>query len=125
MEIVLDCGDNTSNNCLFGDTVDEETIKEKKKELLKLLITARNLAEKGDEKEVKALLNSKKFNSLYNEIFLSNRTNKYDLLRNAINSMCYVIEGSENIRKQIIALIESGKKDSLRLIAEIEEELND
>lgn len=117
--------DNTCDNRLLGDTVDEEEIKKLKKELLRALILARKLAEQDKTKEALDIFNSDEFLTHYRALFPGNATNPFDKLRNAIVYMCTVIEGSENIKKRATVVKEAGKKDSLRLIAEISEELED
>lgn len=101
--------------------MDEESVKQKKKQMLNLLIEARKLAEQ--EKYDEALNLLKPFAALEREVFgLFGKSGKFNLARNAVVSMCFPVT-NEKERKSMERIRETGRKDSLRLIAEIKEEL--
>lgn len=92
--------------------------------MLNILKQARERAAKGNFDESNELL--KTYNALEREVFgLFMTMPKFNDLRNAINNMTWPLEGSERMIKTVEQVREIGKKDSLRLIAELEEELSD
>ncbi|MBN1645162.1 hypothetical protein JW851_03965 [Candidatus Woesearchaeota archaeon] len=103
--------------------MDEREIRTKKKQMLVILKEARELAIKGNCQEALNLLTTS-FIQLETEVFgLFHKSNKFDMARNAIQLICFESDGSPIYKKGIKETIETGKKNSLRLIAELEEEL--
>ncbi len=104
--------------------MDEQTLKQKKRQMLIILKEAREKALKEECEQALKLI-KKVFLPLEEKVFGRKQT-KFDILRNEIINMCWLPKTSkESVKELRKKFREDAKIKSLTLIAELEEELNE